>query len=93
MDHETKVGHNELLGGVEIGVVTEAARQRLLLVKAEHRDAMDRRDVGIQTANDAREPVVTGGEDLRHVWNLLKTDVQISSPDVRVLSRAEVHIG
>jgi hypothetical protein len=87
------VGHYELLGGVEIGVVAEAARQRLLLVKAEHRDAMDRRDVGIQTANDAREPVVTGSEDLRHVWNLLKTGVQISSPEVRVLSHAEVHIG
>jgi hypothetical protein len=54
---------------------------------------MNRRDVGIQTANDAREPVVTGGEDLRHVWNLLKTGVQISSLEERVLSHAEVHIG
>jgi hypothetical protein len=93
MHHEAKVGHHQLAGGVEIGVVVEAPRKRLLLVKAEHRDTMDGRDVGIQTANDAREPVITGGEGLGHVWNLLKVSVQVSSPMVGVLTPAEVQIG
>jgi hypothetical protein len=51
---------------------------------------MHGRDVGIQTANDARYRKGAGSQSLGHVWSLLKSSLKISTPGVGVLKTGKV---
>jgi hypothetical protein len=69
--HETQMRHDQLLGRRQIRLFEEITRQRLLLLGGQYRNAMDRGNIGIQTADKIRQRKVGGHQGLRHGWNLL----------------------
>jgi hypothetical protein len=63
---EAQVRHHQLAGRTEVVFLAETARQRLLLVLAQHRNAVHCRDIGIEAADDTRHRHVGGHQGLGH---------------------------
>ena len=55
VDDEPQVRQHELAGRVEVVVVAQPLGQRDFVLAAQHRDTADRVDIGIKTAERARE--------------------------------------
>jgi hypothetical protein len=62
--HEAQVRKHQLAGGIEVVLVVEAARQRLLVLGRQHRDPVHGTDVGVQRAERRRHRQVAGNEGL-----------------------------
>src|SRR3546814_6792445 len=52
--HKAQMRKHQLLGRIEVFLIAEASRQRLLLLGGQHRNAVDRANVGTQRAERTR---------------------------------------